>query len=254
MFINATVRILKVAAPDQDWSRQMQLGRSLRRAASLSTSDRKNGRVLDSAVLLRAGLELAGPASQDPPHSLSDVKRFRDGTMLAFLSLLPMRRGSFGHLQLGRSVMVIGSDIHIVLTGDMTKNGHPWEVRVPPILSATLRHYITMVRPWLLHRGGAAHDFLWVSDRGRPYALNYLGTRIADITERQLGIRIYPHLFRDAAATSLSRRSPENARLIRPLLAQSSHGTAEKHYIQAGTIEAGRDYSAMLNDLLGEYE
>lgn len=252
MFINATVRVLKAAAPDLDWSQQIRLGQSLRRRAALSISDRKNGRVLDSAVLLRAGLDLAGSHPEGAPSCLTEAKRFRDGTMLAFLTLLPMRRRAFGLLELGSSVVVSEKNIQIALPGGLTKNGRPWEAPVPDTLLATLQYYIAHVRPWLLNRNRTDHNFLWIGDRGKPYPLNYLGTRIADITERQLGIRIYPHLFRDAAATSLSRYSPENARQIRPLLGHSSHGTAERHYIQAQSIETGRTYAAMLDDLFSE--
>ncbi|MDG1128829.1 MAG: hypothetical protein P8N68_06980, partial [Paracoccaceae bacterium] len=57
------------------------------------------------------------------------------------------------------------------------------------------------------------------------------------------------HLFRDAAATTLARISPESARLIRPVLAHSGSRTAERHYIHAQTIEAGRDYVAVVQRL-----
>ncbi len=50
----------------------------------------------------------------------------------------------------------------------------------------------------------------------------------------------------DAAATTLARISPEAARLIRPVLAHNRFGTAERHYIHAGSIEAGRDYAAVV--------
>jgi integrase len=57
------------------------------------------------------------------------------------------------------------------------------------------------------------------------------------------------HLFRDAAATTLARILPESARLIRPVLAHSGFQTAERHYIHAQTIEAGRDYAAVVQRL-----
>jgi integrase len=57
------------------------------------------------------------------------------------------------------------------------------------------------------------------------------------------------HLFRDAAATTLSRISPESARLIGPILAHSGSRTAERHYIHAQTIEAGRDYAVLVQRL-----
>lgn len=72
------------------------------------------------------------------------------------------------------------------------------------------------------------------------------------VTKRLTGVRIPPHFFRDAAATSLARLSPQDARLIRALLGHSSFGVAERHYIRACTIEAGRNYASVLVSLKDE--
>jgi len=60
------------------------------------------------------------------------------------------------------------------------------------------------------------------------------------------------HFSRDAAATTLARLSPESARLIQPVLAHSSVTTAERHYIHAQTIDAGRDYASLVQRLKGD--
>ena len=100
-------------------------------------------------------------------------------------------------------------------------------------------------------RSGKSHDALWVGRMGDPLAYRAIAGQIPIVTERLLGVPISPHLFRDAAATTLARRSPKDARLIRPLLAHSSYGIAEKHYIHATAIEAGRDYAAIVAGLAG---
>ncbi|MDQ3149416.1 MAG: hypothetical protein M3Q38_05770, partial [Chloroflexota bacterium] len=65
--------------------------------------------------------------------------------------------------------------------------------------------------------------------------LDHITQHIGKITRRFFGVSITPHLFRDAAATSLSRLSPQDAMLIRPLLGHSSFRTAERHYIHASS-------------------
>ncbi|MBW4976192.1 hypothetical protein KZZ08_21450 [Roseovarius mucosus] len=60
------------------------------------------------------------------------------------------------------------------------------------------------------------------------------------------------HFSRDTAATTLARLSPESARLIQPVLAHSSAMTAERHYIHAQTIDAGRDYASLVQRLKGD--
>ena len=96
---------------------------------------------------------------------------------------------------------------------------------------------------------GSSRDAFWVTDFGNPFNGLSLRTRFVKITEQEIGIKVPPHFFRDAAATTLARLSPEHARLIRPLLAHQSYGTAERHYIQAKTIEAGRDHAEMIAQL-----
>ena len=134
----------------------------------------------------------------------------------------------------------------------MTKNGTHWEAPVPAVVEPVLRRYIELARPWLLERGGQSHDQLWVDNTGRPFQGDYFGVRIARITAKSIGARVPPHFFRDAAATTLARLSPENAQLIRPLLGHSSNAIAEKHYIQATIIEAGRSYAELIARLREE--
>ena len=175
--------------------------------------------------------------------------------MIATLALLPMRLRAFAGLELGASLRVAAEGMEVHLSGDMTKNGRPWSAPVPRPLHPVLRRYVEEVRPWLMARaeGGAAHDRLWVMERGQPFEAQLPGNvRIGDATRRLLGVRVTPHLFRDAAATTLSRASPENARLIRPLLGHASFGTAERHYVHAGRIEAGRDHARLIETLRGD--
>jgi integrase len=175
--------------------------------------------------------------------------RQRDGMMIALLALLPIRRRAFCELALGQSVHITEDEIMISLSEDMTKTGVPWEAAVPDQVAPALRRYITDVRPSLLARGGTGHNILWVGKRGEIMGQDYIGARIGDVTLKTTGKRIPPHFFRDAAATTLSRISPESARLIAPVLAHSRSRTAERHYIHATTIEAGRDYAAVVQRL-----
>ncbi len=247
MFVNGALRVLRAATPELDWRPQRRLEASLKANAGRCGSERKRGRVLSSAVLLDAGIKLAGPRADTATTGLRAAKWRRDGTMVAMLALMPMRRRAFAGLRLGQSIHVTESEILVVLHEEMTKTGVPWEAPVPAQVAPLLHCYLSDTRPWLMARGGQHHDYLWVDDCGAPFfGLNYFGNKIAAITTQIAGVRVPPHFFRDAAATTLARISPEAARLIRPILAHSTLGTAERHYIQAGSIEAGRDYATMI--------
>jgi integrase len=253
MFISGTLRVLRAAVPETNWRAQRRLEASLKRSAGRGGVERKRGRVLSSTVLLNAGIKLACLQADGAPNQLCAAKQRRDGTMVAMLALMPMRRRAFAGLKLDHSIYLTENEIVVALPEEMTKTGVPWEVAVPAQVAPLLRHYLIETRPWLMARSGQHHDYLWVDDHGRPFFnLNYFGARIVEITTRITGVRVSPHLFRDAAATTLARISPDAARLIRPILAHSRPGTAERHYIQASSIEAGRDYAAVIKSIKRE--
>lgn len=141
------------------------------------------------------------------------------------------------------------SKIVIALTGDMTKTDKEWEAAAPLSLETRLRAYLDTVRPWLMRRTVETHQMLWVGRMGKPLAYGTMKNSIPMVTKRELQVSISPHLFRDAAATTLARQSPADTRLIRPLLGHSSDRIAEKHYNHAKRIEAGRNYAKLLTQL-----
>ena len=180
---------------------------------------------------------------------LAQATMQRDGTMVAFLAMMPLRHRSFTGLKIGESLLITDDVLTVVLSEDLTKTGVAWETIVPKPAAATLRHYLAHTRPYLMSRTDQRHDSLWVCNNGEPMGYSYIGTRIPDITERLTGVRMPPHFFRDAAATTLARDSPKAARLISQVLGHAASGIAERHYIQAGSVEAGRDYASLMKKL-----
>jgi len=172
--------------------------------------------------------------------------------MVAFLAMMPIRRRAFTGLTLGESLIVRDDALIVALPEDLTKTGVPWEAEVQEPAAGALRRYLEEARPFLMARRGLQHARLWVDRKGRPYREHQLGVRVAETTLKLTGRRIPPHLFRDAAATTLVRESPEAARLVRSVLAHSGFETSERHYIQARTIEVGRDYAKLLRKMRGE--
>jgi len=251
MFVDGVLRVLRAAQPDTDWSTQRRLLAYLKRTAGRGDPARKQGRILSSRVLLEAGLRLAGPVADAVGNQLQRAEAQRNGTMVAVLAAMPIRRRAFAELTLGTSLIEQGGRLVIVLDEDLTKIGQPWEAAVPDVVADALRHYIGETRPFLMARRSQRHERLWVDRKGRPYTPHALSVRVAETTLALTGQRIPPHLFRDAAATTLVRESPQDARLIRGVLGHASFETAERHYIQARTIEAGRDYAAVLRKLKG---
>lgn len=249
--IGDTMRMLMAADPEADWTQHVQLRRHLKRDAGRGDSTRKWGRILSSAVLFAAGRKHATVDVEAATTKLEAMKRQRNGTMVAMLALMPMRRRAFAHLEIGSSLIITDSRCIVALSGELTKNGRPWEAEVPAAIEPLLRRYIDEVRPWFMARGNERHALLWVKLRGTTFEINNFGNQIGDTTMQLTGVRVPPHFFRDAAATTLSRLSSDATKLIRPVLSHTSRGTAERHYIHTQTIDAGRDYALLIKRMKG---
>ena len=248
-YVNGALQVLREAEPENDWRLQCRLLKSLTREVRRWDSPRKIGRIFPGPVLLEAACDLAGPTAAAANTPLNAALMRRNGTMIALFTLAPIRLRSFSELTLGRSVLVTQKQITLVLSGDMTKNHLPWEVLAPPALETLLREYIHEVRPWLMRNLERPHDALWVGRMGEPYSYRTIANTIPAATCRQLGVPVSPHLFRDAAATTIAQMAPENVLSIAPILGHSSSGIVERHYNHATAIEAGRDYAKVITEL-----
>ena len=245
-YFSGVVRLLSESAPEVDWSAHQALLSRLRLASGSGDPQRKAGRIFDSGRLCRLGFEYATSHEKLKPTPLEKAARYRTGVMIALLAVMPLRRITFRNLQLGTSVIVGADRILISATGDMMKRGNTWEAEVPRTVLPSLQHYLLEIRPWLMRRHHQKHDYLWVNDRGKPFEPSHLSNRIAWATKQVLGTRVSAHLFRDAAATTLARHAPASAHIIAPLLGHTSLATAERHYIQATSIDAGKLYADVL--------
>ncbi|SLN75014.1 site-specific tyrosine recombinase XerC [Roseivivax jejudonensis] len=249
MFVDAVLRLLSAAAPDHDWSAHRRLKAGLKRAAGRGSPTRKVGRILSSAALFDAGSSLFETSAARCDSTLYRAIGMRDGAMIALLALMPMRRRTLASLSLGESVFIGERQITLAVPGALTKTGHPWEADVPSQVDPILRHYLDEARPLLVERSDSDVPALWIDRNGHAMNEDYIGPRIAVKTLEMTGKRIPPHFFRDAAATTLARISPQSALLIRPVLGHTSDRTGTRHYNHARTIEAGRDYATLLAQL-----
>lgn len=248
-----TMRPLRAMAPDHDWSQQRRLASVLRREVRDHISDRKTGRVLPTATLLNAGLaHAAGANLLDGSTALMRARHARDGAMIAFLALIPIRRRALVELQIGSSLIMDRDRILISLDGWMTKNRQAFDCALPDVLQTPMQRYLVEVRPWLLARTGSVADQVWVGDEGRPYHPSHMTQRVTRITEKLVNVRVSPHLFRDSVTTTLARTSPDAARLSRAILGHSGFRTATRHYNHARMIESGRDYADLIDTLRSE--
>jgi site-specific recombinase XerD len=151
---------------------------------------------------------------------------------------------------MGRNLIDRSQTLLIIFDESETKTHAPIEVEWPECLIDPLEEYLTTHRPLLESKHGRwykpADDFLWLSQDGSPLTQMAIYDRIRERTKVKFGTALNPHLFRDAAATTMAIADPAHVRLAAPLLGHRTFTTTEKYYQQAKTYEAHQAYMKAL--------
>jgi integrase/recombinase XerD len=233
--------VARIMGPGRSWTFINALSSKIR-ARHKPVRDKNNLKLSDE--LLDLGLGLIDRASQ--ANGLPAAILQRDGLMIALLALVPLRRRNMAGLRLNRNVIEINGAWLIALDASETKTHGAFEINWPDELLAPLQIYLDLHRPFLASLPGRwsrpIDNALWVSSDGSPMTEMAIYDRIRKHTEDAFGVAINPHLFRDAAATTLAIADPEHVRVAAPLLGHRTFTTTERHYQQAKTLEAHRAY------------
>jgi len=197
---------------------------------------------------LDLGIQLMETAHTLPidGHKQREIQ-YRDGLLLALLSLWVIRRRSLAALTVSRHLEFDDAGVNILLHPADTKSGHAESFRVPDQLLPYLRRYLKGVRPALL--GDSEHDGFWASYHGGRLG----GDRLYDIvgarTLAKFGKAMSLHDFRRAAATFLAMDAPEKIGWIPGMLQHVKPEVSERHYNLARSVQAGRRFAAHLDNV-----
>lgn len=231
----------KAFDPTKDWSFINRIASRIR-ARHKPVRNKSNLRLSDE--LFELGLELMTQARD--ARGLKAAIDFRDGLIIAFLSLTPLRRRNLADFKLGRNLIDLSQRLLVVFEETETKTKAPLEIEWPESLIEALDEYLLTYRPVLEARDGRWHKpadgFLWLSKDGSPMTEIAISDRIRARTKEKFGKPINPHLFRDAAATTMAIADPAHVRLSAPLLGHRNFSTTETYYQQAKTYEAHQAY------------
>jgi integrase len=176
-------------------------------------------------------------ATDRPLPPRTRALRYRDGLLIAFLALRPVRLANLAAMSLDRHLEFNEEGVWVRFAAAEVKNRRPLEFHWPTILLAPLRTYLEVHRSVLLE--GADTPILWLGGLG-PLSLKGVQQAVPAAVKRELGIAIPPHFFRDCAATTVATRDPEHARIIASILGHARQETAERYYNHARTLTAGR--------------
>jgi integrase len=256
MRVEALGLFLAAAVPGADRGPVERGLRRLRAAVEVEAAGRRHGkraRLQSSHDLLALGLRLMAEADAGELSARRRAVRHRDGLIVALLAARPLRRRNFVALELGRHLVRAGGSWRLVILGAETKTGRSLDLPFPTVLVPALERYLTAHRPVLaagLGRGqGRAGAALWLSAEGGPLSEVMLGFLVKARTRAAFGRPVNPHLFRDAAATSVAIEDPARVRIAAQVLGHGTFSTTERHYNLARGQEAAESWHATLDGL-----
>jgi hypothetical protein len=168
--INSVLRVLKTLAPAQSLEAHRNLARHHQRLTDRTPSSRKQGRIVESGVLVDAGVKHYQEHREAAASSVESARASRDAMMVTLLALMPVRRRAFANLELGRSLQRTLGGWRVVLNSSDLKSGQYWEASVPDPAADLLTHYVDVVRPSLRVPGAPDTGRLWLTKHGTSWA------------------------------------------------------------------------------------
>lgn len=244
-YIQRIRRMAELVSPTRDFGWLREIEQDLKYRARPRAKQLK---IIPSNRLLALGLDLIrrGEAS-DSLTDLARARLVRDGLMIALLALCPIRLKNFAALRLGQEMTRIGETWWIILNVSQTKSGRPDERPIPAQLTAPIERWLARWRPVFPDPG----DAIWPSTKGGALAYDTVGMTIAEVTLKETGIRISPHLFRHCAVHTVATQAGAEMGVATAVLHQTDGRTAEEHYNKGTSLLATRKYSSILREFAG---
>jgi integrase len=231
---------LRAMAPEEDWG-WVRRGSERLRAKAVPVRD-KRSRMRPAHEVLQLGRDLMEKADRDPYlPAVMRAKIYRDGLIIAFLILRPLREANLGDIDLDLHLLEVGTGWDVTFGDDETKQKRGMEMSWPEQLADQLACYLEVHRPVLLactRKSLPPTRRLWISGHGTAMTYGAIALQVKARTKAAFGVEINPHLFRDIVATYIATHTPEQADDIALVLAHSTQKTSERHYNHAGRLQA----------------
>uniref|UniRef100_UPI003F9CFF5C hypothetical protein n=1 Tax=Rhodoblastus sp. TaxID=1962975 RepID=UPI003F9CFF5C len=186
------------------------------------------------------GIELMDTALtlSNTRHKTRELQ-YRDGLILALLSLWPIRRRSLAALTVSWHLEIEGEDgLNFLLHPADTKSKRFESYGEPEPLFPYVKRYLKEIRPLLV--GPHPHEGLWASYREGALTASRLYEIARARLAKRFGRDMCLHDFRRSAATYLAMDAPEQIGLIPGVLQHTSPEVGERHYNLANAIKASQ--------------
>jgi integrase/recombinase XerD len=233
----------RLIAPARDWRWLASI--QARLAARAQPEDRFD-RLVPGWHTLDFGIELMDEALNLPinDHKQREIQ-YRDGLLLALLSLWLIRRRSIAALTVSRHLEFDDAGVNILLHPEDTKAKRSESFQLPEQLIPYFKRYLAQIRPKLLG-GYPDHDGLWASYQRRPLSEGRIYDIARGLILRKFGKSMGLHDFRRAAATFVAMDAPEKIGLIPGVLQHASAEPSEQCYNLARSTQAAQRFAEHL--------
>jgi integrase len=230
---------LRLLSPQTDWTWLLVI---IKRISAKAIPRPKGPRYQDILSLDMLGFKLMDDAwsqiLEGQLITLNTALTFRDGLLIAITAATSLRRRNLAQMTVDQHLVRIGTGWRVSFQGSETKNKQALDVPLPIELSPYIDFYLGPVRRSFPQAD--QHQAVWASAKGGALRGGAIYDLICARTKAAFGRATNPHMFRDAAATSISVRTPKSAQAAADLLGHKGLRHTQKHYIRAGGVEAAR--------------
>jgi integrase len=236
-------RIVEILDPsfDVDWLKEIERG-----LLDLARPKPKTDKLVLSNRIFEAGVELIKKARTESRRtSLQRARSVRDGLLIAFLAVCPIRLKNVAALRLGENIAHQHGQWWLLLSDTETKAKRRDHRVIPEILAPWIDLYMKEYKP-IFPSSAAA---MWPSQYGGAMSPSGVQRLVTQTTKKALGIAIGPHMFRHCAPYTIANSDGSKIHLASALLQHRDARTTEKYYNLGHSVESSKLFAEIISNL-----
>lgn len=237
-------RMAEILDPELDfrWLREIELD-----LADQKRPAPKGHRVVSSDKILAAGVALICKAEAETHRTdLQRARMARNGLLIAFLAVCPIRLKNLASLTIGETIVRDGDEWWLLLPASDTKSGRLDHRVIPDLLARWIDRYLEKFIPVFPFSGSA----MWPSRKGGGLSPSAIWRATSSATRQTLGKAISPHMFRHCVPYTIANIDGSQIGLASSVLQHSDPRTTEKHYNLARSVQSSRVFGEIISGLL----
>lgn len=183
-------------------------------------------------------------------RKLSDpalAKLQADAIIMGLLTTRALRRLNLVNIHLGTNLIQNGNGYELRYNAAEMKGHRRFDVSVPAELAPVITDYLRRGYRVLSGRMPADGDLLLLTSRGTPVGEDGFGARVGSLTQKYVGKRLYPHLYRHIVATHAAQVWRMTPTELAAFLGHRNVLTVMKYYEVTSPTRAAERFDAFRN-------